>query len=54
MDEALKEKIKECENMAKEVVLKHEMESGVMRLTKEIEERKKTEENLNQSLKERT
>lgn len=35
------------------VALKNEMQSIMMRLTKEIEDRKKNEENLAQSLKER-
>lgn len=54
MNEALEEKTKECEKLSKEVVLKIEMEYGVMRQTKEIEDRKKIEEDLNKKLKERT
>ncbi|XP_059071917.1 uncharacterized protein LOC131871232 [Cryptomeria japonica] len=54
-NEALKEKTKECEKLAKDnVVLKHEMEFIVMGLTKEIEGRKKKEENINQSIKDRS
>jgi len=53
-DEDLNEKTKLCEKMSKEVVmLRHEMESGVIKFTQEIEEKRKTEENLNQSLKEK-
>lgn len=41
LNQALKEKSEECVKIAKEnAPLKHEMESIVMRLTKEIEERK--------------
>lgn len=51
----MKEKTKECEKLAKDnVVLKHEMEFIVMGLTKEIEGRKKKEENINQSIKDRS
>lgn len=49
LSQALKEKIEECEKLAREnASLKHEMESIVMRLTKEIEERNKNEESLAQ------
>lgn len=54
-DEALKEKTEECEKLVREnAILKHEMETIVMKLTKEIEERKKIEENLVQSLKDKS
>lgn len=46
-DEALKEKTKECEKLVEDnVALRNEMESIVMKLTKEIEDRKKNEENF--------
>jgi predicted RNase H-like nuclease (RuvC/YqgF family) len=52
LNQALKEK-KKSENLTNNnIILKHEMESMMMRLTKEIEENKKKEENLNQTLKE--
>lgn len=54
LSQALKEKVEQCENVTIEnVVLKHEMESTMMRMKKEIEEKKKNEENLAQSLKEK-
>lgn len=54
-DEALKEKTKECEKLVEDnVVLRHEMESIMMKLAKEIKARKKNEENLTQSLNDRS
>lgn len=54
-DEALKKNIEECEKLVEEnVVLRHEMKSIAMKLTKEIEARKKNEENLTQSLNDRS
>lgn len=54
LSQTLKEKKKECEKLARNnTVQKHEMESIMMRMTKEIEDRKKNEEKLAQSLKEK-
>lgn len=54
-NKALQDKIDECEKLAIEnAVLKNEMQSIVMKLTKEIEDMKKNEENLTQSLKDRS
>jgi len=35
-------------------MVRHEMESGVIKFTQEIEEKRKTEDNLRQSLKEKS
>lgn len=55
IDEAvLNEKIEECDRLARaNVVQKNEMEAIVMKLIREIEERKKNEENISQSLKDK-
>lgn len=48
----MKEKTKECGRLARiNALQKNKMEAIVMRLTKEIEERKKNKEKLSQSLK---
>ncbi|XP_059068609.1 uncharacterized protein LOC131859095 [Cryptomeria japonica] len=55
LSQALKEKTQECGKLAEEnAALKHEMESIVMGLAKEIEGRKKSEENRSRSLKDRS
>lgn len=47
VEEALKEKTEECDRLTKaNTTQKNEMEAIAMRLTKEIEERKKNEEKL--------
>jgi len=53
-NEDLKEKTKLCEKLSKEVIMvRHEMESGVIKFTQEIEEKRKIEDDLRQSLKEK-
>jgi len=54
-NEDLKEKTKLCEKLSKEIIMvRHEMESGVMKFTQEIEEKRKIEDDLRQSLKEKS
>lgn len=49
------DKTNECEKLSRDnAVLKNEMQSIVMKLTKEIEDQKKNEETPTQSLKERS
>jgi len=46
-NEELTEKTKLCEKLSKEVIMvRHEMESGVIKFTQEIEEKRKAEDNL--------
>jgi len=54
-NEELTEQTKLCEKLSKEVImLRHEMESGTIKFTQEIEEKRKAEDNLRQSLKEKS
>jgi len=54
-NEDLKEKTKLCEKLSKEIIMvRHEMESRVIKFTQEIEEKRKTKDNLRQSLKEKS
>jgi len=53
-NEELKEKTELCEKLSKEIIMvRHEMESRVMKFTQEVEEKRKTEDNIRQSLKEK-